>query len=102
MIDLAAVPVEDLRDAAAKARVVNVDHDVVRRALVAFLKAANPGSLRPVTVGIDAEDKSYVVVVGEGRIGAVYRIRNDLQLKRLRRIPESVAYRAELHRRNLK
>ncbi|WP_156402335.1 hypothetical protein [Caulobacter sp. Root1472] len=97
MIDLSGMTLSDLRDAADKASVVDVEADVARRAMVAFLKS--PGAPQAKAVGIASSGKSYVALLGGERIGAVYRVRNDLQLKRLRRVPESVAYLAELVRR---
>lgn len=67
---------------------------------MAFLRGGDPSSLAVRVLGIVSTDKVYVALLATEGIGAVYRVRNDLQLKRLRRIPESVAYLAELHRRN--
>ena len=46
-------------------------------------------------------NKLYLAVVGAEQLLAVYRVRHDLQLKRLRRIPLPVAARAELSRKTL-
>lgn len=90
MIDLTEIPIEELQAQAEPVEPAEEDADITRRALLAWLKAKesreNPGpSLNPVLVTFDG--KLYAGLVNDKVVLAVYRVRNDRQLKRLRRIP---------------
>lgn len=90
MIDLTETPAKELQLQAKAVKPAEADADVTRRALLAWLKAKEsrerPGLLLdPVLVTFDG--KLYAGLVNGKMILAVYRVRNDRQLKRLRRIP---------------
>jgi len=99
MLDLGSVAGEVLREQAGRATLFDGEPDVGRRALLAFLKAHRDAVDTPVAVFIAYAAKRYVALVQQANVAAIYRVRNDLQLKRMRRIPEPVAFAAELFRR---
>jgi hypothetical protein len=98
LIDLRQVEGEVLRGGANGVRVIAPDPDIGRRAILAFLKSSKTADI-PKTTVIDHVGKKYVALIIATGVAAIYRIRNDLQLKRMRRIPLAVAYAAELERR---
>ena len=100
MIDLREVEGEVLRGGVNGVRVMAPETDIGRRAILAFLKSSKTADI-PKTTVIDHVGKKYVALIASTGIPAIYRIRNDLQLKRMRRIPRPVAYAAELERRTL-
>jgi hypothetical protein len=100
LIDLRDVEGEVLRGGVNGVRVMTPDADIGRRAILAFLKSSRTADI-PKTIVIDHAGKKYVALIASTGIPAIYRIRNDLQLKRMRRIPQPVAYTAELERRTL-
>jgi hypothetical protein len=99
LLSLEAVTSEQLRRGSKGAEVIDGQPDVGRRALLAFLKAAKDAVEAPQPLFLEHLRKRYVALLSDGTVGAVYRVRNDLQLKRMRRVPQSVAYAAELFRR---
>ena len=99
MLNLEAITSEELRRESNGTQVVDGEPDVGRRALVAFLKARREATETPHPLFLEHLRKQYVALLSNGSVGAIYRVRNDLQLKRMRRIPQSVAYAAELFRR---
>jgi hypothetical protein len=90
---------EELQRGSEGAQFVDGHPDVARRALLAFLKLARDATEAPQALFLEHLQKQYVALLSNGSVGAVYRVRNDLQLKRMRRVPKSVAYAAELFRR---
>jgi hypothetical protein len=101
MIDLHSLPREELLDSAAEARSADLESDLSRRALLAFLKSSKDANGNDAhAAGLQHDGKLYVALLTKDVIAAVYRVRNDLQLKRMRRVPQPVAYAAELERRN--
>jgi hypothetical protein len=99
VIDLGIAKSEDLRSGAEGAKIVVSDADISRRALLAFLKSTKAALEAPRPTEIEHIGKRYVALIATTGIAAIYRVRNDLQLKRMRRIPQPVAYIAELERR---
>jgi hypothetical protein len=100
LIDLRKVEGEVLRGGVNGVQVIAPDPDIGRRAILAFLKSSKTADI-PKTTVIDHVGKKYVALIASAGIPAIYRIRNDLQLKRMRRMPQPVAYAAELERRTL-
>lgn len=98
MIDLNSTSDEELRAGARGAELVKAEPDVLRRALLAFLKSTKMGTA-PDTIAIAHLGKVYIALSVSSGIAGIYRVRNDLQLKRMRRTPQAVAYTAELERR---
>jgi hypothetical protein len=98
MIDLSAYSLADLRKVGAAAAVVECASDPQRRALAAYFRGGSTEPPRNGTLPLKFEGKTYLALVGAEQLLAVYRLRNDLQLKRLRRIPLPVAAAAELAR----
>jgi hypothetical protein len=97
MIPLPEIPPRELRAAARRVHTSHGDSDVQRRALAAYFKArdATQHPTAPPLLLLYC-DKRYVALTnGKGPL-AVYRIRNDLQLKRLRRIPLPIVAAAYL------
>ena len=93
MIDLRETPAAELQLQAMEVEPAKADADVARRALLAWLKAKesteHPSPMvDPVLVTF--EGKLYAGLVNGKMVLAVYRVRNDRQLKRLRRIPQPV------------
>jgi hypothetical protein len=99
VIDLHEIDGKDLRKGAKGAEIVAADADVHRRALLAFLKTAQTGADMAEAKVMLHLKKRYVALILPTAIAAIYRVRNDLQLKRMRRAPQAVAYAAELERR---
>src|SRR5258708_34096395 len=99
MLNLGSVESEELRLRADRAALVDGVPDLGRRALRGYLKAHKAVIETPITLFIEFSAKQYVALIEKANIAAIYRIRNDLQLKRMRRIPEPVAFAAELFRR---
>lgn len=93
MIDLTGIPTEELKAQAKAVEPAGADPDITRRALLAWLKSKEsrdrPGpALGPVLLTFDG--KLYAGLFNGKTVLAVYRVRNDRQLKRLRRIPMPV------------
>jgi len=67
--------------------------DFTRRALAAYFRSGNTG--RPQPRGLtEYEGRKYVVLRNEqGGLLAIYRVRNDGMLKRLKRWPAGLAER---------
>lgn len=99
MIDLRAVEERELRAGAKGAKVALLDGDLARRSLLALLRSSKALEDLPTPTGIKHAGKQYVALIGRYDVAAIYRVRNDLQLKRMRRIPQPVVYTAELERR---
>jgi len=99
VLDLHQLDGKELRAGAKGAEIIPSDADVQRRALLAFLKSGAVGPQMPQAKAIKHARKSYVALVMPTGVAAIYRVRNDLQLKRMRRVPVPVAYAAELERR---
>jgi hypothetical protein len=102
MIELQGFSEAKLEETARAAFIGECPADPQRRALAAYFRG---GNIEPPINGalpVLYENKLYLAVVGAEQLLAVYRVRNDLQLKRLRRIPLPVAARAELSRKNPK
>jgi hypothetical protein len=99
MINLGLASDSEVSRHGAKTQRVEGSADLARRSLLAFLKTNKDAAEAPTSVFIEYASKEYVALVTRAGIAAIYRIRNDLQLKRMRRIPEPVAYRAEGFRR---
>ena len=100
MLDFNSYTRVEIEKAAASARLVECDTDPKRRALAAYFRG---GGVEPPVNGalpIEFEHKLYLVLAGSDAILAVYRVRNDLQLKRLRRIPLPVAALGEIIRKD--
>jgi len=80
--------------AVAKKKKTELDYDseeMMRRAMAAWFRAGGtdqPG--RDASTIEDAGGKDYVVLRNVNGVMAVYRIRNDGMLKRLRRWPEEI------------
>jgi len=71
---------------------MNVDGSVRNRALAAYFRSAGAGAPQP-SENIDGwtiKGKSYVVLQHESGMMAVYRIKTDGFLKRLKRIPKDI------------
>lgn len=98
VLDLRDIADDKLLAGAKGAKPADLDPDVCRRAVIAFLKSVK-GQVVPVVLAISYGDKLYVALHNDVGVHCIYRVRNDLQLKRMRRIPEQVAYMAELDRR---
>jgi len=99
MIDLGHATNAEVARQGAKARRIEGSADIGRRSLLAFLKAHKDAAETPATVFLEYASKDYVALVCRAGIAAIYRVRNDLQLKRMRRVPEPVAFGAEGFRR---
>lgn len=98
MIDVSEFSQEEIEEAASSAKVVECDSDPKRRALAAYFRG---GGIEPPSNGaipIEFDEKLYLVLSSAKALLAVYRVRNDLQLKRLRRVPLPVAAIGELIR----
>lgn len=98
MIDLKAYTKEQLQAAASAAEVVECAADPRRRALAAYFRGGSSEPPKNGALPLRFEGKTYLALVGAEQLLAVYRLRSDLQLKRLRRIPLPVAAAAELAR----
>jgi hypothetical protein len=68
--------------------------DIARRALIAFLRTSKTPRGEefeaPDVLGVQVDDMRYVAITRKRKIVAVYRVRKDLQLKRLKRFPSIV------------
>src|SRR6185437_15157903 len=74
-----------------KLTVVAFDDDVTRRAFAAYFRSPDSRDQPSGESGVREHDgKSYVVLFNVNGTLAVYRIRNDGMLKRLRRWPEAL------------
>lgn len=68
------------------------DEEYVRRAIAAYFRSSGPGQPMPANTSsvVEHEDKFYVELHNVNGTLAVYRIRNDGILKRLKRWPKEV------------
>lgn len=98
MIDLTAFTTKQLQEAASTAQVVECEPDPRRRALAAYFRSGSVEPPKNGAVPLRHDGKTYLALIGAEQLLAVYRVRSDLQLKRLRRIPLPVAAAAELTR----
>lgn len=85
----------------------DIDADICRRGLLAFLRSSRTTKKveevwvdAPKAIMIEYDGKCYLSLLYEDQVAAVFRIRIDLQLKRLRRAPEPVMCAAENFRRH--
>lgn len=70
------------------------DTDLNRRAIAAWNRfpSPHPGESVHEVRTVEKNHKAYVVLSGKTQLLAVYRVRNDGQLKRLRRIPPTIGF----------
>ena len=71
------------------ARTIDTDDRLVKRAIAAYVRTSEAASPEmPSDSGVaELDGKTYVILENASRILAVYRVRNDGMLKRLRRWP---------------
>jgi hypothetical protein len=66
------------------------DQALTRRAYVAFMRSGSYAPTPKASGVIEIGGKSYVVLRIDGVLAAVYRVRPDGALKRLRRWPKAI------------
>ena len=89
MISMPEMERSELLDFARQAYATDEDPDIVRRSLAAYLRSPAAKKEHPsgLPLMLSYEDKRYSAIINGNGVLAIYRIRNDLQLKRMRRIP---------------